>query len=412
MRQMNPRSIVILLAFFLATLGTESVASAAQWFVAPTGNNSNSCLSAASPCLTVQATINKAADGDQISVASGSYAEVLSITQRKNLTISGTPGAEIVHPGLAINPVTAVVVMDLSTRIIFQDLTFTGLPLTDGIRVHTSTGIEFRHCIAQGTEGAGGAFFVFGLSQIRISDSTIQDNGTGIRVDGNSDVDLTGAPFSPGISIVQRNATGILVRSGVIGVIGTVTLQDNGVGIGGQGGTIKSCCQDGLRKIINNGTGILLRGDNLDLRGPLQMTGNSNFGLRMFGGFATISQGATIQNNGTSATAAIVATGGFLQLLGNQLGDIVISNNPGTGVILTDGAAARISNTVISNNGGHGMLVQALSSTQLFDTAVMENNRGFDFSCTPNSFGRGDDSGVHRMFCHGFDRSPDPFPGN
>jgi hypothetical protein len=408
MRLINPRSIVVLLAFLLTTLGAESIATATTWFVAPTGNNANSCLSAVSPCLTIQATVNKAADGDQINVASGSYAEVVFITQRKNLTISGAPGAQIVHPGLAIAPVTAVVLLDLSTRIIFQDLTFTGLPPTDGIRVHNSTGIECRRCIAQGTGGPGGAFFVFGASEIVISDSIIQDNATGIRVDGSSSMALSGAPFSAGTSIVQRNGFGILVRSGVAGIQGTVTLQDNSIGISGQGGTIKSCCQDGLRKFSNNGSGIVLRGDNLDLRGPLEMTGNASFALRMFGGFATISQGASIQNNGTEQTAAIFVTGGFLQLAGSAPGDLVISNNPGNGVTLSDGATARVFNTTISNNGVHGMRVQGLSSAELFDTAVMDHNGGFDFSCTPNSFGHGNDSGIDRMFCHGFDNSPNP----
>ena len=43
-----------------------------------------------------------------------------------------------------------------------------------------------------------------------------------------------------------------------------------------------SCCQDGLRKINDNDTGIQLMGDNLDLRGPLEMRGNRFFALRMF----------------------------------------------------------------------------------------------------------------------------------
>src|SRR6185503_5504897 len=40
----------------------------ATWYVATTGNNSNSCSAIASPCLTINGTIAKAANGDTIKV--------------------------------------------------------------------------------------------------------------------------------------------------------------------------------------------------------------------------------------------------------------------------------------------------------------------------------------------------------
>jgi phage gp45-like len=117
----------------------------------------------------------------------------------------------------------------------------------------------------------------------------------------------------------------------------------------------------------------------------------------------------TIRNNGASDGAAVIVTAGHLQLTGSQPGDIQIANNPGIGVLLTDNASARVFNTSIINNGSHGMRVQALSTASLVDSsAVMRGNGGKDLSCAPNSFGHGSDAGVQKMFCGGFDKSPDP----
>ena len=65
-------------------------------------------------------------------------------------------------------------------------------------------------------------------------------------------------------------------------------------------------------------------------------------------------------------------------------------------------------NSLIANNGGDGTRVQAISSVSPLDaTAVMRGNGGKDLSCAPNSFGHGSDAGVQKMFCAGFDKSPD-----
>src|SRR5215207_7243496 len=61
------------------------------WYVATTGNDSNSCSSAGSPCQTVNVAIGKAANEDTIKVAIGTYTgsgtEVVLIN--KSVNISG-----------------------------------------------------------------------------------------------------------------------------------------------------------------------------------------------------------------------------------------------------------------------------------------------------------------------------------
>jgi hypothetical protein len=59
----------------LGLLGRAAVAS--DWYVnAATGNDLlNNCMSAAAPCMTIQAAINKASASDTIHVAVGLYPE-------------------------------------------------------------------------------------------------------------------------------------------------------------------------------------------------------------------------------------------------------------------------------------------------------------------------------------------------
>jgi Zn-dependent metalloprotease len=78
----------------LSTDATEDDAHAllgATWYVATTGHDGNSCSSAGSPCKTINAAIAKAAAGDTIKVAIGTYtgtgAEVVLI--EKGITLSG-----------------------------------------------------------------------------------------------------------------------------------------------------------------------------------------------------------------------------------------------------------------------------------------------------------------------------------
>src|SRR5437868_1378518 len=97
------------------------IASAAgPWFVDPGGSDSNDCLASNTACLTIAGAVGKAASGDVINVAAGTYSENISISG-KVLTIIGAGPTTIVDAGGAGR------VMDTN-----QDLTLSGLTLQNG----------------------------------------------------------------------------------------------------------------------------------------------------------------------------------------------------------------------------------------------------------------------------------------
>ncbi|HEY9706657.1 MAG TPA: choice-of-anchor Q domain-containing protein, partial [Oculatellaceae cyanobacterium] len=66
--------------------------TATTWYVTPTGNDSNSCLTAADPCRTINGAVGKAAiDGDLIKIAHGVYTGVGNqvVLINKNVNLSG-----------------------------------------------------------------------------------------------------------------------------------------------------------------------------------------------------------------------------------------------------------------------------------------------------------------------------------
>ncbi len=80
--------------FGISTPTPTPTPSGATLFVATTGNNSNNCTSSSTPCLTIAGAIGKSVAGSIISVASGTYSEIITFTSK-----SGTSGNPIIVDG-------------------------------------------------------------------------------------------------------------------------------------------------------------------------------------------------------------------------------------------------------------------------------------------------------------------------
>ena len=413
----NSLSIVVLRCLqALITVGfLASSAMAVHLFVAPGGNDLNDCLSHPTACKTIQAAVNKASNGDFIAISAGTYAGTISIVDRANLTISGAGSLTMIVPPAGPLPSSQplIEIVD-SRRIAFHGVTVSGAGSdTEGFRIFYSTSVSINDCVVEGHQGVGGGIFVNGSRGIFVNASVLQDNGLGLRVDGNSQAALSSPPFAAANSIVRRNGIGVQVRSGEFEFQGSGIIEENGNGILVDGGMVKACCenQSAPRKVNGNIVGILIRtGASVELRGPMEFIGNQNFAIRQFGSGTTITGKMLFQSNGSAATSALNIAGGHMLIQGGAApNNVVIKDNPGIGIFMSDAASLRMTNVTVTNNQVHGLRLQALAIAVLAGGIFMNNNSGRDLSCAPNSFARGDNTGVNTQFCPGFDSTlPDP----
>lgn len=102
------------------------------WYVSPSGNNSNTCLTAQSPCHTIGIVVSKkSSSGDHIVIGPGTYMETLSIS--KNLTLIGAGEASTIIDGGAIDSVLQVG---------FATLSISGVTIQNGMSAAYGGGIS------------------------------------------------------------------------------------------------------------------------------------------------------------------------------------------------------------------------------------------------------------------------------
>lgn len=86
-------ALVIALSAVVWFIPAQPVRATGVWYVAPGGYDLNNCVAPSSPCATIQAAVNKAASGNTVQVAVGSYtaapAAAVVVTITKSLDISG-----------------------------------------------------------------------------------------------------------------------------------------------------------------------------------------------------------------------------------------------------------------------------------------------------------------------------------
>jgi hypothetical protein len=330
-------------------------------------------------------TIVKALDqGAQLVVVRGTCNESVSIS-RDDVTLRGEGGA-INGPDAQVDTLTV-----MANRVTIQELAVGGG--RNGITGIGAATFVVRNTTVQST-GRTGILYTNGSSglldgcTVRFNprDGVVVETASAAIINSNISQNLRGGIFvgtggaarigvdprnqAAGNAISQNGATGITVVDGGQALIGMNEISGNGTDPNTTSGRF----------------GIFVGGGNVDLAGGNVISGHPHQGILARSSTLVIGNTAlgisgvnTISNNGSQGNV-----GGIFAILGSSLllRDAVISNNFGSGLILTLRSQAQMSNTTVENNSFNGVFLQ-LGSALLPSTpaSTVSGNGGFGVEC-------------------------------
>lgn len=288
------QAVLFLVVSLLPVLAGPS-ARAATWYVTPTGDDTADCQTPATPCLTINGAIGKAADGDIILVSEGTYSvtsgdEVVFLKWR-SLTLSGGWDA-----GFAAQGGTSVI---------------DGGGVRRGIFVDGGAGVNIDHFTVEHgfNSREGGGMFIHSAT-VTMDKCLIANN---VSLEGG------GGILSQGSTLTLRNST----------VSANVTGNPSWCSYGGA--------------IFAPATTLTL--DNTTVSGNAVIGRCEVSGVHLLGGSLEVNNSTISGNYGVNGNA-IKASGGSVTLR-----NATISFNEGAGLLNTYSASISLQNSIIAGNG-------------------------------------------------------------
>jgi hypothetical protein len=171
--------LVNLLLVTLALASTGAAAVQRAFVSAATGLDTNTAFNcdAIHPCRFFQAAMTVTdTNGEVVVLDSGGYGAV-TITQ--SLSLIAPPG---VYGGISVFPNASGITISTDGVVVqLRGLTINGQGGSKGIKVMAAAQLTVENCVVAGMEGAG--IYVTGPVNLRVSDTTIRDSGSGLIVE-------------------------------------------------------------------------------------------------------------------------------------------------------------------------------------------------------------------------------------
>jgi thermolysin metallopeptidase-like protein/parallel beta helix pectate lyase-like protein/S-layer family protein len=216
----------------IAGLGPLAVAT---WYVATTGNDTtNSCFSTSSPCKTINGAIGKAAAGDMIKVAIGTYTGtgVEVVLLNKNVNLSGGWNTNFTtHSGTSTIDGQSIrrglTVMASITSVVESFTILNGFGNAPGAAwggggIRNEGSLTINNCVINNNIGALGIAIYNATGAVFVlNNGIVSHNGEPM----SDYIVFNGGTFTVNNSIIERN-TGTIV---VLNSVGTMTLSNTTV---------------------------------------------------------------------------------------------------------------------------------------------------------------------------------------
>ena len=216
------KSSPVYLFVLLCTLIASPTQAAQRAFVASSGSDANNCAFA-TPCRTFgQAMTAVDPNGEIIVLNSAGYG---SVTLTKSVSLTAAPG---VYAGISVFPGFAGITIASNVNVIMRGLSINSQGGNNGILMSGNSNLSIENCVIANFSGVGqNGISVTSAASVRMVDTIVRDNDTGIQLQAGAVTDISGSKF-------LGNNTAILASS-VSSPPTSVVISDSIVAAGGTG---------------------------------------------------------------------------------------------------------------------------------------------------------------------------------